>query len=111
MVDLLNRKYFLFINDDEIKILDEPQSKQKRLIKDNIYCKMPIGIRVLVYFVYRFIFRLGFLGGGKGFVFHFMQGLWYRMLVDVKIMEIEVKSKGDVGKIRELLESDYDIQL
>ena len=37
------------------------------------------------------------------FLWHFMQGYWYRMLVDVKIMEIEERSGGDVEKIRKIL--------
>ena len=36
-------------------------------------------------------FKLGFLDGFRGFVWHFMQGWWYRMLVDVKCYEFERK--------------------
>jgi hypothetical protein len=35
------------------------------------------------------IFRLGILDGRSGFIFHFLQGFWYRFLVDVKVREVE----------------------
>jgi hypothetical protein len=38
--------------------------------------------------VYRYVFRLGFLDGKQGFVFHFMQALWYRLLVDINRDEL-----------------------
>ncbi|HEY3130070.1 MAG TPA: glycosyltransferase family 2 protein, partial [Acidobacteriota bacterium] len=36
---------------------------------------------------YRYFLRLGFLDGKEGLIFHFLQGCWYRFLVDVKIFE------------------------
>jgi len=53
-----------------------------------IYARLPPGLRALLYFCYRYILRLGFLDGREGLYFHFMQGLWYRTLVDAKIAEI-----------------------
>jgi hypothetical protein len=32
--------------------------------------------------------RLGFLDGKEGFVFHVLQGFWYRLLVDINIDEL-----------------------
>jgi hypothetical protein len=32
--------------------------------------------------------RCGFLDGKEGFVFTFIQGWWYRTLVDAKILEV-----------------------
>ena len=40
------------------------------------------------YFVYRYVFRLGFLDGKEGFIFHFMQAFWYRLLVDINRDEL-----------------------
>jgi hypothetical protein len=54
---------------------------------------------------------LGFLDGGKGFLWHFMQGFWYRLLVDIKIMEIEEKCQGDIEKIKRVLKQDHGITL
>ena len=35
-------------------------------------------------FLYRYFVRFGFLDGFYGFLFHFHQGFWYRLLVDSK---------------------------
>jgi hypothetical protein len=60
--------------------------ERTRFVKE-LYYKLPIGIRSLGYFVYRYIFRLGFLDGITGFYFAFFQALWFRMLVDAKMYE------------------------
>lgn len=60
--------------------------ERTRFIKE-LYYKLPTGLRSLSYFVYRYIFRLGFLDGTTGFYFAFFQALWFRMLVDAKMYE------------------------
>jgi glycosyltransferase involved in cell wall biosynthesis len=60
--------------------------ERTRFIKE-IYYSMPIGLRSISYFVYRYILRLGFLDGKVGFYFAFFQALWFRMLVDAKMYE------------------------
>ena len=57
-----------------------------------LWWKLPLGFRPFLYFTYRLIFRLGFLDGSTGILFHFLQGFWFRLIVDVKIKEI-IKSK------------------
>jgi len=52
-----------------------------------IYYQLPAGLRATAYFVYRYLFRLGFLDGREGLYFAFLQGLWFRMLVDAKMQE------------------------
>ncbi|MBQ0725250.1 MAG: glycosyltransferase family 2 protein [Cycloclasticus sp.] len=111
MVDLLNNKYQLLERDESLKENDDPQAKWKRIMKDGVYTKLPLGLRSTLYFFYRYFLRLGFLDGSKGFLWHFMQGYWYRMLVDVKIMEIEERSGGDVEKIRKILYEEHGIKL
>ncbi|MDI6717474.1 MAG: glycosyltransferase family 2 protein [Patescibacteria group bacterium] len=51
------------------------------------YYKLPLFCRVVAYFIYRYFFRFGFLDGKEGLIFHFLQGFWYRFLVDAKIYE------------------------
>ena len=51
------------------------------------YYRCPLFLRAAAYFLYRYILRLGFLDGIKGLIFHFLQGFWYRFLVDAKIYE------------------------
>ena len=60
--------------------------ERTRFIKKICY-RLPIGIRALSYFLYRYVFRLGFLDGKVGFYFAFFQALWFRMLVDAKVYE------------------------
>lgn len=50
--------------------------------------RMPLFIRPFLYFIYRYIFRLGMLDGGRGFIFHFLQAFWFRLVVDIKINEL-----------------------
>lgn len=49
---------------------------------------LPLYVRPLLYFVYRYFLRLGFLDGKQGFLFHFLQGFWFRLLVDVQLDDL-----------------------
>jgi len=64
-----------------------PSAKVKRFIKYKVYYLIPMGIRSSMYFIYRYIIRLGFLDGKPGFIFAVLQAFWYRFLVDAKIYE------------------------
>lgn len=66
--------------------------ERTRWFKVKVFYRMPPFIRPALYFIYRYVFRLGFLDGRKGLVFHFLHALWYRILVDAKI--IEAKGNG-----------------
>ena len=111
-MDLLSLKYPLLPQRDEaLKELDDPQAKWKRLLKEGVYARLPLGLRATLYFLYRYLFRLGFLDGTKGFIWHFMQGFWYRLLVDAKIMEILEKSGGNVEKMKEVLAEEHGLDL
>jgi glycosyltransferase involved in cell wall biosynthesis len=54
----------------------------------NLWCRMPLFVRPVLYFSYRYFLRGGFLDGRVGFIYHFMQALWYRMLIDIKVAGI-----------------------
>ena len=73
------------------------QAERKRWLKYMVYYRTPLMRRAHWYFLYRYIFRLGFLDGPEGLAFHFLQGYWYRFLVDAKIYEHE-KLHGTVKK-------------
>jgi hypothetical protein len=109
--DLLGSKYHLFEMDDSLKGMDDPQAKRKRVIKERVYSKLPPGLRAFLYFLYRYFLLLGFLDGRKGFSWHFMQAFWYRLLVDMKIMEIEERSQGDIAKMRQVLRDEHGVSL
>jgi glycosyltransferase involved in cell wall biosynthesis len=54
----------------------------------NLWLSLPLFVRPFIYFFYRYILMIGFLDGRAGFLYHFLQGWWLRVLVDWKIMEI-----------------------
>lgn len=70
------------------------QAEKKRWLKEKIYNNFPLFVRPFFYYIYRYIFRLGFLDGKEGFIFHFLQAFWYRFLVDAKIFELKRKKNG-----------------
>jgi hypothetical protein len=49
------------------------------------FYKMPLFIRSFLYFLYRYIIKLGFLDGKQCLVFHFWHGFWCRLVVDIEI--------------------------
>jgi glycosyltransferase involved in cell wall biosynthesis len=57
-------------------------------LRKRVWNRMPLYIRPFGYFLYRYVVRLGFLDGKEGFIFHFMQAYWYRLLVDINRDEI-----------------------
>lgn len=88
------------------------QGARKRFLRDGIYATFPLYMRSVLYFLYRYILRLGFLDGAQGFVWHTLQGLWHMLLIDVKIGEARriVARHGPEGLHRELLET-YGLSL
>ncbi len=65
--------------------------ERRRWYKDNLYYRLPPFFRALLYWKYRYIIRLGVLDGIPGLIWHFLQGFWYRFLVDAKIYELRIK--------------------
>ncbi len=68
------------------------QAERKRWFKEKFYNRLPLFIRACFYFSYRYFLRGGFLDGKQGLIFHFLQGFWYRFLVDSKLYEYQKKS-------------------
>ncbi len=58
-----------------------------RIWYKKIWRRLPLGIRPYLYFAYRIVFKLGILDGITGIKFHYLQGLWFRQLVDKKIKQ------------------------
>lgn len=111
MIDLMNLKYKFLPIDRSLEALNDPQAKKKRKIKEKVYSKLPLGLRSTLYFLYRYFIKLGFLDGFEGFIWHFMQGWWYRMLVDIKCYEFEKKLKIYKGNYKKLLKDEYNIDV
>jgi glycosyltransferase involved in cell wall biosynthesis len=64
------------------------------------YRHMPLYVRPWLYYFYRYFLRLGFLDGKQGFIFHFLQALWFRLLVDIKIEELRGATSRGPGDAR-----------
>lgn len=60
---------------------------QKKRYYKGVYYKAPLFWRSIAYFLYRYFVKLGMLDGVRGFIYHTLQGLWFRLLVDAKIYE------------------------
>ncbi len=93
VVDLLNLEYGFMPHETVADLKDGQQAGVKRWLKEKIYARLPGGLRVAVYFFYRYILRLGFLDGKEGTAFHVLQGFWYRYLVDAKLFETRAYMK------------------
>lgn len=75
------------------------------------YAKMPLFWRSLGYFIYRYILKLGFLDGKEGFLWDFLQGWWYRTLVDAKIYECKKACGDDREAIKRYIAEKWGISL
>ncbi len=53
------------------------------------WISMPLFVRPFLYFTYRFVWKLGFLGGRTEWFYDFMHAFWFRLIVDVKLWELE----------------------
>lgn len=87
------------------------QARARRWLKRNVYGRTPLGLRALLYFTWRYVFRLGFLDGWPGLAFHVMQGLWYRFLVDVKVHEIRTRMRTERRSLAGVVEAEYGLKL
>jgi hypothetical protein len=65
------------------------RTRAKRFLKYNAYYKLPTNTRATAYFLYRFVLRLGFADNKQARNFHFLQGLWYRYIVDIHIERVQ----------------------
>ena len=81
-------------------------AERKRWLKVK-YAKTPLFVRPFINFFIRYILKVGFLDGKSGFIWHFMQGYWYRMLVDCKIYELKKRLGYDEERIKEYLIKNY----
>jgi len=79
---------------DEItpKLFGTPEARRRWLLY-NVYLRFPPLIRPFCYFLFRYIFLLGFLDGKEGLIFHFLQGCWRRFLTDAKLYEARRRSE------------------
>jgi glycosyltransferase involved in cell wall biosynthesis len=65
------------------------QAAARRWVKERLYNRLPFWLGPPLYFLWRYVFQLGFLDGPQGLIYHFLQGFWYRFLVGAKVWEFD----------------------
>lgn len=89
-VEILNQKLGLFDRGAPQAGLAASQAvAAKRGLKERLYNRLPFGLGPVAYFLYRYFIQLGFLDGREGAIYHGLQGLWYRFLVEAKVLELQ----------------------
>ena len=96
---------FKFLEKNKIKKSNEFNSKK------DFYYKFPLFIRAIFYFIYRYFFRLGFLDGFRGFVFHFFQGFLYRLVVDLKYFLVYNKLKRSKKNYSKIIYENFGVYI
>jgi glycosyltransferase involved in cell wall biosynthesis len=109
--DLLNQELGIF---EEKTVFDpgaDATTRRKKYLKNNLYNRAPLFLRVFLYFFYRYFIRLGFLDGKTGLLWHFLQGFWVRLLVDGIIYQVKHTSKITGRPIKDVLVEDYHLKI
>lgn len=79
--------YFDYEGGAGFDVNTDGQLRRHRRKKFKIYYRAPMFFRAWLWFVYNYYFRLGFLDGREGYLYHYFESYWYRFLVDAKIYE------------------------
>ena len=69
--------------------------QRKRFLRSMVYQKFPLFLRPFLFWIYGYVFRLGFLDGVPGLIFHTLQRFWFRFLVDAKIYELKINARRE----------------
>ncbi|HIF9217879.1 TPA: glycosyltransferase family 2 protein [Photobacterium damselae] len=107
--DTLNAIYVFSPSTGVIPDFWGTQEQRKRFLKLK-YVRLPLFVRPLIYFVYRYFIKLGFLDGKVGLMWHLLQGFWYRLLVDCKIFDIKRRANLlNAKEIKTVLKNKYGV--
>ncbi|MEO5911735.1 MAG: glycosyltransferase family 2 protein [Pelobium sp.] len=87
----IERMQALRIQSQNTNLFGSPNERKAWFKK--IWWGLPRYWRPVFYLFYRMIFKLGILDGKNGIIFHFLQGFWFRLVVDIKIEE-KLKERG-----------------
>ncbi len=109
--EYLVQKYDLLRLDSVGSMSGTTTTERKRWLKENFYYRLPLFLRAFIYWKYRYFLKLGFLDGMPGLIFHFLQGFWYRFLVDAKIYQTEKYAKEKGVSMREAIKEVLGIEL
>jgi len=67
----------------------EIEGREKILIREKIWDRIPLLLRPFLLFIYCYFLKLGFLDGKEGLIYHLLWALWYRLLIYIKVREIQ----------------------
>lgn len=70
----------------------EVEGGQRTRAKYVLWEKIPMVLRPSITFFFQYFFALGFLDGLEGLCYHLLQAFWYRLLIYVKVREIQSDS-------------------
>jgi glycosyltransferase involved in cell wall biosynthesis len=71
---------------------------QRSLMLKSWWRKLPLFVRPVLYFGYRYFVQGGWMDGKQGFIFHFCHALWFRVLVDAKLDELLASDVASAGR-------------
>ena len=95
----------------ECNLLFSKKSENRRKWFKIQYLKLPVFVRPFLFFFIRYIIQGAFLEGKRGFVWTFLQCLWYRLLVDLKIEEaMKYINKNNIS-IEQYFKNEYNIDI
>ena len=109
MADFIAMHYSI---DSGHSIAAAPDRRWKHFLQHGVFRRCPLYLRSVLYFLYRYFLRLGFLDGGNGLVWHGLQGFWYHLLIDAKIAEARtyIRAHG-IESFRAHLKHRHGIEL
>lgn len=107
--EILDETYGLSSHiDNSLSLGAQAEEKHK---KKGTYNKLPLFWRSFAYFCYRYILKGGFLDGKEGFLFAFIQGWWYRTMVDAKVLECKKACGEDKEAIKKYIKENWKITI
>jgi glycosyltransferase involved in cell wall biosynthesis len=85
--------------------------QRKRFFR-GFYDRSPLFLRAAALFFYRYIIKSGFLDGKEGLIFCVLQTLWFRFLIDAKLLEaqrLKIRAQQDsLSDARQTKELDLE---
>jgi glycosyltransferase involved in cell wall biosynthesis len=80
----------------EARLMGTPDARTLALKR--YWRSLPLYVRPVLYFMYRYFVQLGWMDGKEGFLFHFLHALWFRLLIDIKVEELALHLNSQVTK-------------
>lgn len=104
---LIDSEIGLFDGDLNDSKLDKHAQRKRK--NKGFYARLPYFWRAWGFFVYRYILKLGFLDGLEGFLYCFLQCLWYRSIADAKVIEAYRACGRNPELLKEYFLKEYNI--